>query len=142
RNAAEDVRLANLRETDEGERSCECEASRESRELDDRLDASRLEISSCQRPFARLQDVETPVVQPRRMRHREPAKNELSRIDVEHQAAGRLLLAPSACFVRRPERRDEPDAIVDDRNAVEMTPILGRELRDEHRAPARYEAAV
>src|SRR5205814_3149367 len=55
-NAAEDVRLANLRESHECERSREREAARESGKLRDRFHASAAKIGRRNRSFPRLED--------------------------------------------------------------------------------------
>ena len=142
RDVGERVRLAQLRQAHERDRPGEGEAARETGHLRDRLDATAQRVDRGERALARLEHPQTPAMQPRRVRHRQPARDDLARLDVDHHAAGALVGAPALARVPRAQRGDEARLAVAHREAVQVAAVLGRVAGHEARPPARHEAVL
>ena len=133
-DAAEDGRLANLRQADERQIADHFHAAREAFEVHDRLVAPVFRSTMPQAPGARFQQPQPAIVPPRRMGHRQPAGNDFVRLDVDENAAASFILAQPADRIGFAEGRDPSSPAVHNSKAVEVATIVRRQLRNKSSA--------
>src|SRR5262249_53119980 len=106
------------------------------------LVAAGVLVHATERPGPRLADPEPPAVPPRRVRHREAARDHLAAGNVDQDAAAGFVRTPAGKAVGLAQRRDITRPAVDHRQAVQVAAVRRLERGDERRPPARYEARV
>src|SRR5262245_40803041 len=77
-----------------------------------------------------------------RVRHRQPASDELARGNVDDATAVCLIGSPASGSVGDAEGRDIPRLTVDERQAVEMAAVFGSESGDKGRPPTGDKAVI
>ena len=131
-----------LRQTDQRIRSAETEPAQVARQTAHDLGMAALRIDHAATRRAGIEQPQPPVVPAGRMRHRQPAQDDLVGLHVDQHAAGGLLLAPRPRRVRGPQRGDVARPPVTHRDAVQMAAILGHQIGDERRLPDRQEIEI
>ena len=81
-------------------------------------------------------------VPPRRMGHRQTARDELAARHVDNATSMRLIGSPAVARIGRAERGDVAGSTIDERQAIQVTAVFGGKCRDERRTPARHETVI
>src|SRR3954451_2635821 len=142
RYPTEDDGLSHPRQPHEGKILVERESAGVSGKDRNVLAVSGGWVDPFQPPHAGVQDEQVPVVPAGGVRHSESGRDDLARGHVQNAATVVAGRAPSARGVGCRQDRHVRRGAVPHREAVQMTPVLGREGGDERRPPAWDEAVA
>ncbi len=93
-----------------------------------------------EKPAPAVERIDLAVDDPRRVRHRKVVRHDPVGFDIDQHTFRKRLAVPAVCFVRPGNRGDIFRLAVQHRQTVEVTTVLGDELRNEIGLPDRTEA--